>query len=182
VIRENQANPANDGLCSASEVFRQHGQLIRETIRKNGVSGADEDDLYQEIFLSLASKPISFQMANVGTYLHRAICNDITDAQRRISSYRKRLRKYVSLCGNRSNDDNPQAAVAEKDEAHAIYELAQEHLPEHLSRVFHLRYGQELDIDEIALCMGIGKRTASVYLCCAARRVRMLAKAKGLEN
>ena len=87
-------------VAAAAKIFDDHGGFIRIVIRSQVQDEDLAEDLFQDFFISLISKPLPRGLRNIKGYLYRAITNDIVDATRRMMKYRAYMRKYAE-CPNR---------------------------------------------------------------------------------
>ncbi|MHC4792547.1 MAG: RNA polymerase sigma factor, partial [Planctomycetota bacterium] len=75
------ASIKKDGVPSnvnhAAKIFSEYGDFIRGVIRYQVGNDAQADDLFQDFFLSLVSRPVPADIQNIKKYLYRAITNDI---------------------------------------------------------------------------------------------------------
>ena len=92
VLSETTACQNNVG--PATEVFTEHRDFIHMVIYSQVKNKSRADDIFQDFFLSLVSKPIPQNVKNIKSYLYRAISNDIVDTQRQVERYREQIKKY----------------------------------------------------------------------------------------
>ena len=79
----------------AEKIFAEYGDFIRMVIRYKVGNNSQVDDLFQDFFLSLVSKPPPADVRNIKNYLYKVVTNDIVDASRRVEKYRARMHKYA---------------------------------------------------------------------------------------
>ena len=179
---EHQNDNSENNRDSMFAIIQEHEALIR-SILLSKIPG-HVDDLFQDLCVSLATKPLPPDVRNVKSYLRRAINNDIMDLFRKLVNSRERLQQYatdVSNGGTKGKPDYcPQAMVMRKDQLQYVFKLAKEQLPAHLTHSFILRYKYNCDISEISKTLGVPKRVVSVYLSNARKQVRLLLETKGI--
>ena len=73
----------------ATQIFDEHGAAIRAMIRRHVNKREDEEDIFQNLYLSLVCNPIPSPLTNTLAYLNTVIKNDVIDAARRRKSYQE---------------------------------------------------------------------------------------------
>lgn len=155
----------------AAKVFGEYGDFIHAVIRYKVRNEAQADDLFQDFFLSLVSKPPPPVLQNIKGYLYRAITNDIIDAARRMKRYESHLRKYGEQLNYTIKNDFENTLI-EREELDKLFVLIKERLPESESRAIALRYRDSHSIKEVAEKMGVKKRTVSSYISVGLKKIR----------
>jgi RNA polymerase sigma factor (sigma-70 family) len=156
----------------ASEIFSKYEGFIRAVICfQVGDSGLAED-IFQDFYLSLVSRPIPAGIQNIKSYLYRAITNDIVDAARRVEKYQSRMQKYAQCPDFSINKNTPENALINKEEINKMFELIEGWLRYSEAQAIKLRYIYNLNIKEIAEKMCVNERTASRYICVGLSKVR----------
>jgi RNA polymerase sigma factor (sigma-70 family) len=162
--------PVRDNVDAVSRIFEEYEDFIREIIQR--WNPVDADDLFQDFFLFLTSKPIPDYVENIKGYLYRALTNDIHDFFRHSSSYRSRLKRYAFMLQYLDSIRTQDQIFDDNDTAARIFKLAEEKLPPYLARTFHLHFKEQCTIREISVRIGIPPRAVSVYLSKAIKQVR----------
>lgn len=161
----------------AAKVFGQYGDFIYAVIRCKVRNEAQADDLFQDLFLSIVSRPPP-SLQNIKGYLYRAITHDIVDAVRRIERYESNIRKYGDQLNYSINKNGFEDALLEREELDRLFALIRERLPESESEAITLRYRDSHSIKEVAKKMGVEKRTVSSYISVGLKKIRQLLTVK----
>ncbi len=157
---------------AAAAVFREHGAFIRTTIRFQARNESQEDDLLQQLFLSLVSRPIPADVENVRSYLYRAIANDIIDLARRKARQRRRFERFAEDFRISIHKQAPTDAIVSEEDGNATFACLTRRLSRREAQAVTLRYRDDRSIPEIARMMGVDRRTVSHYLAAAVRQLR----------
>ena len=96
---------------AASKVFLEHGDFIRTIIRQKVRSEVEVEDLFHDLFLSLATKPVPPNIQNVRSYLYRALSTDIIDSRRRIKVYLTPIHKHHAYSIYDKVDRDPKSVL-----------------------------------------------------------------------
>ncbi len=158
----------------AAKVFGQYGDFIHTVIRCKVRNEAMVDDLFQDFFLSIVSKPPPPSLRNIKGYLYRALIHDIIDAVRCMERYEGHIRKYGNKLNCSINKNGFEDALIEKEELDRLFALIRERLPESESEAIALRYRDSHSIKEVAKKMGVEKRTVSSYISVGLKKIRQL--------
>ena len=159
-------------VLAAAEIIVEHNGFIRRIIRYQAENEFQEEDLFQEFFLSLVRKPLPPETRNVRSYLYRAITNDVIDVTRRQARWHRYLKKYAEkrqICINKWTPENALALVEEQE---SVFRHLAGLLRRKEAEAVTLRYRDDCSISEIARRMGINKRSVSRYLAAGLRRLR----------
>jgi len=156
----------------AAKVFGEYGDFIHTVIRYKVRNEVQADDLFQDFFLSLVSKPLPPALQSTKGYLYRAITNDIVDAVRRMEKYESHVRKYGEQLNYSINKNGPENTLIEREELDKLFALIKERLPESESQAIALRYRDSHSIKEVAEKMGVKKRTVSSYISVGLKKIR----------
>jgi RNA polymerase sigma factor (sigma-70 family) len=156
----------------AAEIFSKYGDFIRAVIYCHIKNDAQADDLFQDFFLSLVSKPIPANIQNVKDYLYKAITNDIVDAIRRVEKYKTRINKYAECLNYSVNNNKPENAFIETEQINKMFELIEGRLRHSEAQAVTLRYKKSYNIEEIAKRMHVNNRTISRYISTGLSKVR----------
>jgi RNA polymerase sigma factor (sigma-70 family) len=161
-IKKESVLPGN--VASAAEIFSEYGDFIRAVIYYKVKNEAWADDLFQDFFLSLVSKPIPRGVQNVKSYLYRAIINDIVDTTRRVEKYKTRMNKYAECLNYSINKNNPENALVEAEETDKMFKHIEGWLRRSEAQAISLRYRNSYNIKEVAKKMHVNNRTISRYI------------------
>jgi RNA polymerase sigma-70 factor (ECF subfamily) len=158
-------------LGRAVTVFEENGDFIRSVIRYHVKNEAEAEDLFQDLFLHLISKPLPAEVQNVKAFLYKVIRDMVADAFRRIDRYQARIRRY-SKRERRTVEDCPDDVVIQLEETNKLFEMIERHLPPNEAMAVTLRYRDSYDIREVADRMQIKPRSVSRYLSVGLKKVR----------
>ena len=161
----------NIGL--AMKVFEEHGDFIRRIIRFHVKNETEAEDLFQDFFLLLVSKPIPEEVQNVRGFINRVVSDKAKDVSRKIGRYQGRIRRYAER-RKRIIENGPENIVIEAEEAKKMFELIWRRLPPKEARAVTLRYMNSCDIGEVAEEMGIKQRSVSRYVSAGLKKVRQV--------
>ena len=171
-------NPSQSSLehrvAAAAKIFDDHAGFIRIVISSHVQDKDLADDLFQDFFISLISKPLPRGLRNVKGYLYRAIANDIVDATRRMMKYRAYMRKYAECPSRPDRQKTPKETLQETEQAKMVLELIKNRLPCTEAEAVSLRYLESHEVKEIAKTMGVANATARAYVNDAIDRIRRL--------
>jgi RNA polymerase sigma factor (sigma-70 family) len=156
----------------AAEIFSQYGDFIRTVIYYHVENDAQADDLFQDFFFSLVSKPIPANIQNVKGYLYKAITNDIVDAVRRVEKYKTRIGKYAECFNYSVNNNRPENALIEIEQTNEMFRLIEGWLRHSEAQAITLRYRNSYNIKEVAKKMHVNNRTISRYISAGLSKVR----------
>ncbi|MHC4571195.1 MAG: RNA polymerase sigma factor [Planctomycetota bacterium] len=161
----------------AAKIFSKYGDFIRGVIRYQVDNDAQADDLYQDLFLSLVSKPLPADIQNIKSYLYRAITNDAVDA-RRIEKYQALMHKYAEYSNYSINKSGPENALIEKEEMNKMFRLIEGWLPRSEAQAIILRYKHNYNTKEVAKKMKVNNRSVSRYISTGLYKVRQFLAAR----
>jgi RNA polymerase sigma factor (sigma-70 family) len=163
---------------AAAEIFSKYGGFIRAVISYKVSDTGLVDDLFQDFYLSLVSRPIPSGIQNIKSYLYMAINNDVIDAARRVEKYRTRMRKYAECSDFSINKDTPENALINKEEINKMFKLIEGRLPHSEAQALKERYIHNLTIKEIAEKMCVKTQTVRRYICEGLSKCRQFLTAK----
>jgi len=165
-------NDEAKGVERATAILAKHGDFIHAVIRYYTRNEAQADDIFQDFFLSLVSRPVPANIQNIKSYLYKAITNDIVDCARRIGKYQERMLRYAERLEYLPIEDNPENALIRKEETDKIVRLVEMRLRPSEAQAVILRYRDDYEINEVAVKMGVNARTVSGYISTGLRKVR----------
>ncbi len=170
----NDNSETDPAVQAASELFLRYGTFIRAVIRFQARNEFQEDDLFQQFFLSLVSRPMPANVENVKSYLYRAIANDIVDSARRKARRRRHFEKLAQEFRNSIHKRVPSHAILGEESDNAAFVCLTRQLCRREAEAVTLRYQDNRSISEIADLMGVDQRTVSHYLAAALRHLRRI--------
>lgn len=161
-----------NNVGTAAEVFAEYKDFIHMVIYSQVKNKSRADDIFQDFFLSLVSKPIPRDVKNIKSYLYRAICNDIVDTQRQVERYNAQIHKYQERCNFSINNTEPENALIRNEQKNKMFDLIKGRLTSSQSQAIALRFGTNHTIKEVAEKMGVKCTSVSRYICTGLRRMR----------
>ncbi len=168
-----RAAPEAKGAGELESLFRDyHEQVFRAAYRITG-SVTDAEDVLQTVFLRLASKAETPDLApSPGGYLHRAAVNAALDIVR--GRGRARLVSFDSMESSQELKNPNSGPEEEHDdrELRALLRHAVAKLGERAATAFALRYFEGYDNHEIAEMTGSSQMVVGVILHRARTRLR----------
>ena len=167
-----------NNVGTAAEVVAEYSDFIYMVICSQVNNKARADDIFQDFFLSLVSKPIPGNVKNIKSYLYRAISNDIVDTQRHVERYREQIKKYRERCNFSINNHRPENALIIEEQMNKMFNLLKGRLTSSQSQAIALRYGTNHTIKEVAKKMGVKSTSVSRYISTGLRRMRKSFKLK----
>lgn len=156
----------------ASEVFQRYGDEIRAFIHFNVRDKTKEDDIFQELFVSIIRKPIPPGIQDVKAYVYRTVTNDVIDMSRQTKNHRDHLHKYAECLNNCLTTDDPQKIAIRVESTKKMFQLIENHLPKREAQVVLQRFGHGSSVKDTAKKMDVDKRIVSRYLSIALKRMR----------
>lgn len=168
-VSEKSQVPKNVGL--AAETFSEYGDFIRSVIRYYVNNEAEAEDLFQEVFLFVVSKPIPSNVRNIKGFLYKLVYDIIRDAFRRIDRYQARLRRYSEHRAH-AVKDRPEDVLMEMEELTRMFDLIERRLAPKEALAVTLRYRDSCDIREVAHRIGVKPRSVSKYVSVGLKKFR----------
>jgi RNA polymerase sigma factor (sigma-70 family) len=177
MIRKNKTKTGkmSSGIDCAMKVLTEHGDFIRSVIRFHVRNEVEAEDLFQDFFLFLISKPMPQDIRNERAFLYRVISARIKDAFRKIARYQRSIHRYAQ-CHKYTVDKRPEHAVIEADEAEKMFELIHSRLPSSEALAITLRYKNNFETSKVAGKMGVKSRSVSRYVSAGLKRIRDVLK------
>ena len=155
----------------AYEILEEHKDIVRAAINAQISDTMEADDIFQDIFLSLANN-LPATSENIRGYLRKAIKNDIIDEVRRSKNHKEQLRGYTQHKRTTARKDDPPAIIARAEVLSKVFNIIHTKLPRHEAQVVLERCYHNQNADQIAEAMSVTKRTVSRYLCIALQKIR----------
>ena len=167
-------------VSAAQHIFEKHGDFIRRIIRFHLCNKPEADDLFQDLFLFLVSKPLPEDIHDIQSFLYRVITARAIDRFR----YENRIKVLISKYAQKREltREFQEDSLVEAEEAERMFSLIQKHLPRNEALVITLRYKYGFDISETAKKMGVKPRSVSHYLSTAISKIRCVLKDKYEET
>jgi RNA polymerase sigma factor (sigma-70 family) len=156
----------------ATQIFAEYGPAIRTMIRQHVTRSDEEDEVYQNLYLSLVCNPPAEPLTNVPAYLNTVIRNDIIDAVRQRKSRQEMVSRYAMGRTRDEVEGTPDDHVTQAEEVRRIARLVGKLLPAHEARAVIERYVYGHSTTEVAARMQVKERTVARYTCVGLKRIR----------
>ncbi|OHB59958.1 MAG: hypothetical protein A2167_06545 [Planctomycetes bacterium RBG_13_46_10] len=174
----NSNDKYRDNIELASQIFNEYGDFIRATVLARVDNRDQADDIYQDLFLSLVSKPIPENVNSIKSYLYRTINNDIADSVRRVQRYKTHIQKYNLKIMCSINKTPFKNALVEDEQISKMFNLINEQLPKSSVQAITLRYRDGQDTTEVAKQMGVKSKSVSRYISIGIKKIRQILEGK----
>lgn len=168
----NRKSDVQNNVECAEKIFAEYGDFIRTVIRYKVGNNSQVDDLFQDFFLSLVSRPPPADVQNIKNYLYKVLTNDIIDATRRVEKYKARMHKYAEHHNYPINKNTPANVSIDIEETLKIFELIERRLPQSEAKAVTLRYKDNYNVKEVAAKMDVNVRTVSRYISAGLSKIR----------
>jgi RNA polymerase sigma factor (sigma-70 family) len=156
----------------AKQLFLEQGEFIHSVIRYIASNNEYIDDLFHDLFLFFAAKPIPNDVLNIRGYLYKVILDKVRDWQRSHIRYQTKIRHYSEV---KSKQQTTLYREAEQYEnAQKILSLIEKHLSKTEVKAITLRYKDQYAIKEVAKEMNIKPRSVSRYISVGLKKARVL--------
>ncbi len=156
----------------ATQIFAEYGPAIRTMIRQQVTRSDEEDEVYQNLYLSLVCNPPPQPLENVAGFLNTVIRNDIIDAVRKRKSRREIVSRYLMSRARDDVEEAPDDRVTRAEEVQHIAGLVGKLLPAHEAQAVIERYVYGHSTTEVASRMQVKERTVARYTCIGLKRIR----------
>ena len=173
-----QTSDCQNNVGTATEIVSEYSDFIYMVIYSQVKNKSHVDDIFQDFFLSLVSKPPPQDVKNIKSYLYRAISNDIIDTQRQVEDYKEKIKKYRERSNFSINNSGPENALIKEEQKNKMFDLIKRRLTSSQSQAIALRYGTNHTIKEVAEKMGVKSTSVSRYICTGLRKMRQFFRAK----
>ncbi len=167
---------------AAAKIFLQHGEYIRMVIRQKVRNKTEVEDLFQDFFLSLVSRPLPLDVRNIRSYLYRAIMNDIVDSRRRLRLYHAAIREHHAYLVSTNAQEDPGSILADIEETVKFFESIEGRLNSSEAQAVILRYRDNCSKKEAARKMKVKPQTVSRYLSVGLNKLREFLSQVGEDN
>ena len=178
LLSASKKNEESRHVERAAEIFSEYGNFIFAVICNQVSSEGQANDLFQDFFLSLVSKPIPPDIQNMKSYLYKAIINDIIDAARRVERHKTLIHKYSECLDYSINNSSPENALIETEEINKMFKLLGRQLPRSEARAIFFRFRNNFSVKEVAKKMHVNSRSASRYISAGLSKVRQFFNSK----
>jgi len=156
---------------AAAEVFAEHGEFIRAVLRSLHGRQDDVEDLYQDIFLFLARKPLPSQGMTRG-YIYKMVVSRLVDERRKENRYRRLIDHAQQTKARSASEKDPHGVLIDLEETCRMLQMIEQRLPSVVAQAVTLRHVREMSVEETADTMGVLPRTVSRYASVGLRKLR----------
>jgi RNA polymerase sigma-70 factor (ECF subfamily) len=158
-------------VSEAAELFTVHGDFLLKIFQKS-LSEQDAYDLWQDLFLSLATKPIPSEIPNIRSYLYRAAVNDILDFKRRSQLHKEKMGEYYCMLKPDQFDDSPAQHLIDIESLTEIFKHIEQNLPLTIGQVVLDKHINDMSYRQIAEKMNLKRETVNRYMSVGIKRIR----------
>jgi RNA polymerase sigma factor (sigma-70 family) len=176
VLPSTNTDNYTNNVDNAANVFAEHGDFIRTVIRYQVKNKDQEDDIFQNFFLSIVARPIPPDVRNIKSYLYRAITNGVISVTRRVEKYNNQILKYAKGTNRFINKQNPVDTLIETEETDKMFELIEKQLRHSQSQAITLRYRNNYDIKKVAVKMNVDSASVSRYISVGLSKIHRLVR------
>ncbi len=173
-----KTNSDINGVHDADLIFSTYGDFIYAVIRSKINNDSQASDLFQDVFISLVSRPPSGDVQNMKSYLYRVVTHDIADAMRRVKKYHTQLNRYAERLRYSPGDGDPQKILIRMEETNKIFDIIEKRLRRSEARAIILRYKNHHDTNKIAEIMNIDIQSVSRYISVGLKKLREIVALK----
>lgn len=156
----------------AARLFDEYGNFIRATLRHFVRDPQEQEELYQDLFVYFARKPVPKDTVRVRGWVYRVILDRVRDRKRRQSRYKNRLLDYASKCPPSSGDSND--PLSDEEQVAIVFARINEHLNDRQARAVLYKYRHNLEVEEIAQRLNLHPSTVMSYISVGIRKLRTL--------
>jgi len=157
----------------ATAIFFEYCDFIRAVIRHKIKDEGVAEDLFHNLFLSLASRPVPAKAQDdIKGYIYKTIINDIKDHIRRIGKYQAMTHRCANFNKLIVNNRLPEDALIEKEQTERMIALIRKRVTRNEFKAIASRHFEGLSIKEAADRMSINNRSVSRYISTGLRKVK----------
>jgi len=156
---EDRKQPA----ARAAEILRRYGREIRAMIRFVGCDPSEQEDAFQQLFLTLLLSPPPQDVKDIRAYLYRAILNDQISRRTSNSLHRRHLHLYAAHLQYTVEDGDPAERLEQLELAEKVCGLIHR-LPTRQAQAISFAFWSGLDRRQACKEMGIRRQSFAKYL------------------
>lgn len=171
---ENNAQNSIKDNEAVHHIHQEYCQWILATIKKLVRHGDDADDIFQDFFVLLLTKPQLARSIQHKGFLYRTLNRDVIDFMRRKKAYRNRLNKFADKKPPNTQDISTLDRLLSQQECQFITQLIEQKLPDSLRKVLKMHLDCNCTNSEIARRLNIGPASARRYLYLGRKKVKTL--------
>ena len=157
---------------AATAIYDQYGDFIRAVVRFQAKNEFQEEELFQEFFLTLVAKPVPASVSSIKGYIYRALVNMVAEGARRQAREERYLKKHAERVRISIHKRGPQTAIIGEEERESVFRHLTGKMRRREAEAVMLRYRDDCSIPEIAERMGVDARTVSHYISAGLRELR----------
>ena len=176
---ENISQITNERNEAVEHIHQEYCQWIYATIEKLVRHGDDVDDIFQDFFVLLLTKPQLANSIRHKGFLYRTLSRDVIDFMRRKKAYQNRLTKFADKKPPPTQCESTLDSILSQQECQLIYQLIDQKLPASLGKVLKLHLNCNCNHAEIARRLNIGPSSARRYLYLSRKRMKVLLAENG---
>ena len=154
---------AKQNVEKVAEMFTTHGDFLFRVFRKE-LSEQDAHDLWQNLFLTLTTKPIPPHTTNIRRYLYQAAVHDIIDFKRQAQMHVRKIDEYSEITRKTQYDRCPVDQLIGIESVKEAFKKIEETLPPSVGQAVLHKFQKQLSRRQIAEKMNIKKETVDRYL------------------
>jgi RNA polymerase sigma factor (sigma-70 family) len=154
---------ARTNIANVAEIFAVHGDFLLRVFQKE-LNEQDAHDLWQNLFLTLTTKPMPANTTNIRSFLYRAAIHDIIDFKRRARLHEKKSDEYAQLLRQKKSERSPLQQLIGIESVTEVFRKIEENLPPAVGQVVLHKFRKQLTHRQIAEKMNIKKETVDRYL------------------
>ncbi len=156
----------------AEALFFEYSDFLMEIFQKH-LPEQDALDIFQGLYLKVATKGFPDNIEDARGYLYRTARNAINDHIRKAEAYKNKIQGY-SRQKKFAPGDNPAKKVMRFDLLMKAFERIEKHLSPSYNQVFVQKYQHNLNHREIAEKLKIKKGTVDRYLSVGTKQIQEL--------
>jgi RNA polymerase sigma factor (sigma-70 family) len=157
---------------AAARIFIEYGDFIRMVIGYKVENEDRVDDLFQDLFLLLVSKPLPVGIRNTKSYLYKVIINGIIDDARRVQRYHNHTHRYAEHLSRSVTQHRPEDSLIEVEERNKMFTLIERQLRPSEAQAVTMRYRDHFSVKEVAEKMDVDSRSVSRYVSVGLRKIQ----------
>lgn len=161
-----------------AEIYEEYDGFIQSVIRFAAKNRADQEDVYQEVFVVLSQMGNFDKIRDIKSYLYRLIVNKANEFLRKKISGELKLKKYMQLHGHQTEEGEQKQDLLIQDEVDKAIGLIREYLSDKESEAVLLRYKYHYSDEEAAHKMNVRKKTLIRYVSIGLKKIREIVKGK----
>jgi RNA polymerase sigma-70 factor (ECF subfamily) len=168
-----------DRSRALAAIYQEYDGFIQSIIRYSAKNKADQEDIYQEVFLVLFQKADFSEIQDFKSYLYRLVVNKSNEFLRRKITQELRLKTYMELQSQDAVEEGQDEELLVLDEVDGMLELMQDRLSQRESEAIRLRFKYHYSNEDAAQKMNVQKETLIRYVSVGLKKIREILKSIG---